>query len=238
MSAASQTKIFGIRVGIDPKILVGGLIVIAAVLFWVNSRSGEESVPPANTSPVVRTEATTVPTRADRSRAIVNRRQPKTNDRAVLRVRPIDPKNGDVDPTLRLELIARLQSVQKAEGGRSLFEIGAAAPTTASALPITHVPIIKPGPLPTNLPGSTASGYPSISVNIPLKYYGFVRPTDRKQSNRGLFLDGDNVVVASEGELVNKRYLVVELTPNSARMEDTTIKQGQVLAVVPVAMQQ
>ena len=236
MSAAGQTKIFGVRIGIDQKNIVGALIAVAAVLFWVNTRGGEESVTPASTNTVLRTETTPVPTRVDRARGVVNRRQPKVNDRAILRVRPIDPKSGDVDPTLRLELIARLKSVQKAAGGRSVFEIGAPV-QVAAALPITHVPIIKPGPLPTTMPGTTMGGNPAMSVNIPLKYYGFVRPTDRKQSNRGLFLDGDNVVVASEGELVNKRYLVVELTPNSARMEDTTIKQGQVLAVVPVALQ-
>ncbi len=234
MSAGSQTRIFGIRVGIDPKILVGALVAIAAILFWVNSRGGEDTVILPSTNTVPRTETTKVPTRLDLSRSVVNRRQPKVNDRAILRLRPIDPKNGDVDPTLRLELIARLQSVQKSEGGRSLFEIGAPV-QTAAGLPITKVPILPPGPLPTTT-SKTTVGYPSIAANIPLKYYGFVRPADRKQSNRGLFMDGDNVIVASEGELVNKKYLVVELTPNSARMEDTTIKQGQVLPVVPAAM--
>ena len=44
MSAASPTKIFGIRVGIDPKFLIGGLIVLAVILFWYNSRSDEGGV--------------------------------------------------------------------------------------------------------------------------------------------------------------------------------------------------
>jgi hypothetical protein len=72
-------------------------------------------------------------------------------------------------------------------------------------------------------------------VNIPLKYYGFVRSGEKNQGNEGLFLDGDNIVVGREGEVVMKRYLVVALTPTSARLEDTQVKKGQTLPVVPAA---
>jgi hypothetical protein len=75
-------------------------------------------------------------------------------------------------------------------------------------------------------------------VNIPLKYYGFMKPMEPGQANRGLFLDGDNVLVASEGQTLKQRYMVVELGPNTAKMEDTTVKQGQTLPVVPAALQQ
>jgi hypothetical protein len=74
-------------------------------------------------------------------------------------------------------------------------------------------------------------------VNIPLKFYGFANPAAQGpgKGKQGLFLEGDNVVVASEGELVDHRYLVVELTPVTARLEDTQLKQGQTLPVVPEA---
>ena len=75
-------------------------------------------------------------------------------------------------------------------------------------------------------------------VNIPLKFYGFVRPAEKGQNNRGLFLDGDNILVASEGELIDHRYLVRELSALTARLEDTQVKQGQTLQVVPEARQQ
>jgi hypothetical protein len=72
-------------------------------------------------------------------------------------------------------------------------------------------------------------------VNIPLKYYGFARPLGANNS-RGFFLDGDNVLVASEGETLKQRYLVVQLTPTTARVEDTQVKQGQTLPVMPAAL--
>jgi hypothetical protein len=43
------------------------------------------------------------------------------------------------------------------------------------------------------------------------------------------------VVVGSEGETVMKRYLVVALTPTTARLEDVQLKKGQTLPVVPAA---
>jgi hypothetical protein len=74
-----------------------------------------------------------------------------------------------------------------------------------------------------------------LPVNIPLKYYGFVKPASRVDANRGFFMAGDNVLVGIEGDMLMSRYLVVSLTPTSARIEDTQMKQGQDLLVAPEA---
>jgi hypothetical protein len=50
-----------------------------------------------------------------------------------------------------------------------------------------------------------------------------------------LFLDGDNILMGGEGDVLEKRYLIVALTPNSARLEDTQMKQGQDVPVTPAA---
>lgn len=227
MSAASQTKIFGVRLGVDPKILVGGLVALAAFLFWYNSRGDEERGAPA--SGVYRPAA--VPTPAASSRARVARRSALTAaNHGTLRLRYIDATQGDVDPTLRLDLLTRLRSVKLEEGGRSLFESGPPPLTPEQQELLKHPPILPPKPPPSS---STVTGPPPL--NIPLQYYGFVKGAGPRQPNRGLFLDGDNVVVASEGEVVKQRYLVVELAATGARMEDVQLKQGKTLPVVPVA---
>lgn len=232
MSAAAQTKIFGVRIGVDPKILVGGLIVAAALLFWYNSRGDEQSAP----APAVHQQAAETSVPATRRRLSTVRRRAITNDRGTLRLRPVDPTRGDVDPTLRLDLLARLQSVQPAGSTRSLFEVGPAPQTVAASSQI-HGPIITPGALP--VPGAHGIGTPAVAtVEIPLKYYGFAKPMGTGESNRGFFMDGDNVLVGSEGEVLKNRYLVVALTPNSARLEDVQMKQGQTLQVVPEAVVQ
>lgn len=243
MSPAAQTKIFGLRIPVDPKILFGGLAVLIALLFWYNSRGDEEPSTPTTARSEQSTPAVAVPAR---TRTPISRRAMVANDRGVLRLRPIDPTKGDIDPTLRLDLLARLQRVEPVTAGRSLFESAAQA---AAAIPVpAHPPILPPRPRPfpgaQGAPGGPAGSGP-VTASIPLKYYGYekpvVNPGDPRtgnglSSNRGFFLDGDNVLVASEGELLKQRYLVVELTPNSARLEDTQIKQGQTLPVVVAAM--
>ncbi len=230
MSTAAQTRIFGLRIGIDPKILAGGLIAIAVFLFWYNSRSGEGGGP-ATVSPRTRGEATAPPL----ARRTVVRRPVAPNDRGVLRVRPVDPTHGDLDPTLRLDLLSRVQSVPPAPAGRNIFEAGPApgvANSSSGAIKGPIIPVVQRPPQ-TQMPAAMTP-----EVNIPLKYYGFAKPVNKRRGNLGFFLDGDNVLMAGEGELIEKRYLVVQLTPHGARLEDTQLRQDQTLPVMAEATAQ
>jgi len=60
-------------------------------------------------------------------------------------VRAAQVTDGDVDPTLRLDLLARLQTVEEAGNTRNLFEMGSAPMLDAAGRPIVH-PIITPKP--------------------------------------------------------------------------------------------
>lgn len=228
MSAASQTRIFGLRVRVDPKLLIGVLIAVAILLFWYNSRSEDDTTAPVAARPASAPAAAS-PARA---RPSTIRRAATAGQHGTLRLHSIDATQGDIDPTLRLDLLARLQSVQPITGGRSLFEL--APPPAPAALTKARGPIVIPKPLPVVNQAPAAPTAPV--VNIPFKYYGFVKPAAKGETNRGFLLDGDNVIVVSEGELLKQRYLVVTLSPNSARMEDTQLKQGQTLPLVPEAV--
>ena len=234
---SSTTKVFGMKIGIDPKILVGCLVAVAAALFWYNSRSDDVPSAPVRPSAAVRadTPASTPPPSAAPKTRISNARRSTNqsgNDRGLLRLRPVDATRGDIDPTLHLNLLSRLQAVERSPSTRSLFEIGPiVAPTSAAAPPIKG-PVIVPKPLP---PPATVAADAKPALNIPLRYYGFVRPAETGRTNSGLFLDGDNVLVVSEGQVVKQRFLIVELTPTGARIEDVQLRQGQTLPVIPVA---
>lgn len=238
MSAATGTRIFGVKVGIDPKILVGGLVVLAGILFWVNSSSDDTPASVttgANPAAIAPSPATS----PARSANLIRRGGPPVNDRGVLRQQVVDGTRGDVDPTLRLDLLKKLSALQMPPAGRSLFEVGA---TPAVAPPPVAIKGPKIPVTPPVLPGAAGPGMGGINtaVNIPLKYYGFVKPSVANSINSGLFLNGDDVLVAIEGQSLRvngRQYLVVELSPNSARLEDTQLKQGQTLPVVPVALQ-
>jgi hypothetical protein len=233
MNASPGTKIFGIRLGLDPKLLVGGLVLVAGVIFWFNSR-GDET--PSTSTPAPRADVASLPVASASARTKIARRNRVNNDRGILRIRPVDATRGDIDPTLRLDSLQRLQSVEQAKAGRSLFEIGPDPVAAAGALP----PVPKGPVIPVVSQQTVAGPVQSLppQVNIPLKFYGFVRPAQKGQNSRGLFLEGDNILIAAEGELIDHRYLVRELNAATARLEDTQIKQGQTLPVVPEARQQ
>jgi hypothetical protein len=239
MSAASQTKIFGIKIGLDPKIVVGGLFLIALLLFFLYGRSDSGSSSAVTPAPATVPSAAALP--ANPSARLARRRSRAAvamADRGALRIRPVDATRGDIDPTLRIDMLQRLRNVPEAPAGRSLFEVGEAAPTMAAIQKANQV--IRPTqiPPPVSAAQQAAAAAAALHADIPLKFYGFVKSARRAATSRGLFLDGDNVIVASEGDLIDGRYLVVSLTTQDARMEDTQIKQGQTLPVVPEAIQQ
>lgn len=235
-AAPAQTRIFGVKIGVDPKILVGGLIVLAGLIFWYNSRSDEDVPAPAATSVHhdAQNSLTTAPASGVHTKSATARRANRSDaDRGTLRLRPIDPTRGDVDPTLRLDLLVKLQTVQAVSAGRSLFEVGPAPLSPADQKLLSHPPVV-PKVTQASQP-ITPTSPAEMPLNVPLKYYGFVKPGDKVAGTSGLFLDGDNVVVGAEGEVVMKHYLVVALTPTTARIEDTELKKSATLNVVPAA---
>jgi hypothetical protein len=232
VSAANATKIFGIRVGVDPKILIGVLVAIAALLFWYNTRTDEGDAGAARQRPNTSNQGGEAAMNGKKT--LPQRRTGQAaNDRGVLRMRGIDATKGDVDPTLHLGLLSRLRAVEEGKIGRSVFEIGPAPQAAATAIKGPKIPVTSINQTPAAAPATIAP-----QVNIPFKYYGYAKPEEKTEANRGLFLDdADNVMVASEGQTLKGHYMVVELTPNSARIEDTNMRQGKTLNVMALAQQ-
>lgn len=129
-----------------------------------------------------------------------------------------------VDPTLRLDLLAKVQNVDPAGGTRNLFQM---APPKPVELPRGPEPVVVVGPAPPP-PKPAETGPPPTPppAPIPLKFYGFstVRGNAKKTA---YFLDGEDILVASEGDTLKRRYRVVRIGPNSVLMEDTESKRQQ-----------
>jgi len=231
MSSAAQAKIFGMRLGIDPKLLVIALVVLAALLFWFNSRGDETN---SGSGGVTHTASSAPPAPAAfiKGRAQSERRRNLREDRNTLRLRVVDPARGDIDPVLRLDFLERLSKVEEPSGARNLFEIGP-APKGQGDLPVRVIPVKSVAPITPASPDVPPVTMPT--ANIPYKYYGFAKPVNSGDANRGFFMEGDNILVAIEGQLMQQRYLVVQLTPTTARLEDTQLKLGQTLQLVPEA---
>ena len=139
-----------------------------------------------------------------------------------------------IDPALKLNLLAQLQELPLEGGERSLFEFGAApkpkppTPTVAPVKPIT--------PLPTpETSGVTTPPPKPVIPPIPLKYYGYVsdsRNIAPGAAKRAFFLDGEDIVVAGENDLIHNRFKIIRIGVNSAVVEDTTNKNEQTLPLI------
>jgi hypothetical protein len=144
---------------------------------------------------------------------------------------PIDPSK--VDPTLKLALLARVKNVSMEGGGRSLFDFST-APAVAAKVEIAKVKPILPGQTqtasiigPVKPPPPPPPAPPPPPPPIPLKFYGF--NTMKQGGKRAFFLEGEDIFVAGEGDLIKNRYKVVRIGVNSAVVEDTTNKHEQTL---------
>jgi hypothetical protein len=62
---------------------------------------------------------------------------------------------------------------------------------------------------------------------IPLKFYGF---SGAKSGPKQVFLSkGDDIFIAKEGQIVDRRYKIVKIGPNSVEVEDVLTNNRQTL---------
>jgi len=136
----------------------------------------------------------------------------------------------DIDPSLHLEKLAdfdpgsplNARNMFSAEAVQErVVPAGNAKPGTSgsstSLTPSGQASVIsRPAPTPT--------------VIINLKFFG--TKTDlRHKSRQGFFADGDEVYLASEGDLVANRYRILRIGDNSAEIEELSSKTRRQIAL-------
>jgi hypothetical protein len=232
------------QVGAEPKKLaiLGGLAAVLVVVYIINRDPG---VP--EQAAVSAPSATPVPLKSLPGRTTAapplpmppQRNTPARRDNAaIVDFKPTLklPEGADVsriDPSLKLDLLARLQQLPEEGGERSLFEFGAAPkPKTPTPTVAPVKPQTPPGAATAAgaSPTSTAPPKPAVAP-IPLKFYGYVGDA-KGTSKRALFLDGEDIVVAGENDMIHNRYKVIRIGVNSAVIEDTVNKNQQTLPLV------
>jgi hypothetical protein len=140
----------------------------------------------------------------------------------------------DVDPTIHLERLIQFNPGTPLNA-RNMFSLGASlAPQVATAHPPRRPASSEPG---SNHAANSDSGMGAgrtpqpPSVNINLKFIGFALNPVQK-TRQGFFADGDEVYLASEGELVANRYRVVRISDASAEIEEVTSKTRRQISLV------
>jgi hypothetical protein len=116
-----------------------------------------------------------------------------------------------LDPTLRMDLLKASEDVSYKGAGRDIFQNQPEPP------PQPVVPVVK-----SNTPPP-----PPPPPPIPLKFYGF---SGNKSGPKEVFLSkGDDIFIAKEGQIVDRRYKILKIGPNSVEVEDVLTNNRQTL---------
>jgi hypothetical protein len=224
-----------VTLGADRKkiAILGVLVVVGAYVLYTNVFSEPENTqrrqprsPLASALPGVAAAPQAPVSRPAGRRGESNEFRPRYRN-----ARPEDrPDPNAIDPTLRLDLLTKVQAANATTGTRNLFQFTTAAAMAAARSPEPR--IIPTKPVPTAAPPPPT---PVVAVTPPpppinLKYFGY---TSSRQGGkkRAFFIDGEEILIGTEGDLVKRRYRVVRIGVNSVVVEDTQNNNTQTLTL-------
>jgi len=125
------------------------------------------------------------------------------------------PGARSLDPTLRFDLLKASEETKYEGTGRDVFRAFVEIPP-----PVKRVTIDNPPP------GLPQQQQPPPPPPIDLKFYGFAisKPGEAKR----IFLSqGEDVFIAKEGDIVDRRYKVVRISPNAVEILDVLSNNRQ-----------
>ena len=238
-------KVVPAKVRASPKQLATlGVLAVILIGVFIYNRSSSTPDQPTSSRTVVN-PATPVPLGQRNSPQLPmppQRTGARGANRQVEDFRPTlkFPEGTDIskiDPTIKFELLAKLQKLPMEGGARSIFAF-----SQPPAPPPPPVAPIKPGPAVTTNANPLGGSDPAKPTTppptpppppIPLKFYGYAN-TPRGGPRRAFFLDsnGDEIFVAGENDMIRNRYKIIRIGVNSAVVEDTTNKNQQTLPLV------
>jgi hypothetical protein len=132
-------------------------------------------------------------------------------------VAAVEPR---LDPTLDFESLRQSEQIKYEGNGRNIFAMGAPPipvplKTGAAEQPVVYTPPPPPPPPP-----------------ITMKFFGFAsKPGEMKKV---FLVQGEDVFIASEGDIVNRRYRILHIstTPPAVDVEDVLNNNRQSLPLV------
>jgi hypothetical protein len=114
-----------------------------------------------------------------------------------------------LDPTLQLQQLAAIEQIKYEGTGRNIFISQAEDVVIPKVIGKANTDGNKPWPGPPPL---------SAPAPIPLKFFGFAnRPGEPKKV---FLIKGEDTFIAGEGEIVDRRYKVVKISPTSVEIQD------------------
>lgn len=184
-----------------------GIVVLVMLVRFLFDFFGGSSAPAPQTASVSQPSVASTPA------------QPSQNSRPAGTAKKVGHIN--LDPTLHIELLARAESISYTGTGRNIF--------SQSSVPV-NIPLPKAPARPIMSVAASGPPPPPPPPPIELKFFGFA--AQKSGSKRAFLLHGDDIFLASEGDVVNHRYKVVRILPFSIQVEDIPYHNTQNLPLV------
>jgi hypothetical protein len=210
---------------------LGGLSVVLVGVYFLNKEPSSPTVTqPSRPLPSIARSGPIVPESSGPKLATRSGRR-ADDFRPTLKL----PEGIDItkiDPTLKIDLLARLQKVPLEGGSRSVFDYGAPPPPP----PPPPVPPIKPEVIAEQDKARRDAEEKQKTVKppsppIPLKFYGYANRLSGP-ARQAFFLDGEDIQIKAENDVIRGRYKIVRIGINSAVVEDLQSHDQQTLPLV------
>ena len=175
---------------------LGVVLLIVVAYEFMPSSSTIASTPPAPT--------------ADPLAVTTTAARPAARHAAPVKVKK-ETQAQSLDPTLQLKLLAATEAIEYKGSGRNIF--------ISQAEDVKIPTVIGPvSPDQKKADGIYQIQPPAPPPPIPLKFFGFAsRPGEPKKI---FLIKGDDTFIAGEGEIVDRRYKVVKISPTSVDIQD------------------
>lgn len=184
-----------------------GVVVLGLVVNMLISTFGGSTPPPTAPTPVVTTVKPGVTTQANRA----------AGEHVAAKIPGI---GASLDPTLHPELMEQAESLEYSGQGRNIFSQFSAP---------AEIEKVK-APVRPNAAAIQMAQGPPPPPPIELKFFGYEAHKDG--SRKAFLLHGDDVFIASEGDVVDHRYKVLKIAPFNIQVEDIPYRNAQGLPLV------
>lgn len=201
-----------LKIGAEKKsriiaLAVLGIIVVGLAMWDANRLFfSTPAAPPATAAESASASATTAPSDTDDN---------SSGDSGNGTAKRIPISLSKLDPTLHPEIMAQAESIRYTGSGRNIFSMNSAPPTSIEAVkgpvrPVQHVAAVPTGPPPP--------------PPIDLHFFGYEA---RGSLRKAFLIHGVNIYIASEGDIVDHRYKVIQILPFSIQVTDLLYNNTQ-----------
>jgi hypothetical protein len=195
-------------------------VFLAGCVIYLYFQFASPNAPPAPV-PVVVTAPVKVAPAAKTGAAVAVAVAPGSSAGAA--AKNLGTTSAQLDPTLRMEAMLVTESLVYSGSGRNIF--------SATSVPVDiPKPIASVRPKPGPPPPPPPPPGPPPPPPIDLKFFGTATAADGRRE--AFLLHGDDVFLAADGDIVQRKYKVISISANSILVEDMANNNRQTLPLL------